>query len=489
MLNNSKLSLVLHSEAPIHVAAAQGDEQCLKILLDHHADVRVLLGSNRMSAMHLAAEEGNCVCIRQLLKHKADCNAVNARGQTPLHLAALAQSIESVSVLLKAGARHDIRDNDQKTPLHSAVIKSSRSTEIVRLLINSGADINAKDNFGYSPLHLAAINENSAVACSLVTAGADFSAKTHGGISALMFLVRRTPDVIASIPKRLDSAVMIAEHDPMDADCELQLDFRGLIPPISGPNTMPTGESVLLTSLIDAGQRHLLQHPVCKAFLHLKWHKVRSLFLVSLFFHATFVLFLTTNILSVYMRCPEALENANFTLTSKELCPIPLWTRMFSFITLFVMCLSAIKEVFQLIHSPLEYLKSVENVTQLSLLIGVLLINVPSMDHSIWQRHVAALIIVIAWTTMMMHMGRFPFFGLYIQMFTTVAANISTFMLTYLCLIIGFSLSIALLFPNKEALSSLPFSFLATLVMMTGELEYKEHFDNDLIFPGTTHLM
>ena len=194
-----------YSEAPIHVASFQGDSECLRLLLEHQADVRVLLGRDRMSPLHLAAEEGNVGCIRLLLQAKADFNGVNARGQTPLHLAALSQSAESVASLLGVGARHDICDSDQKTPLHAAVIKSSRSTDIVRLLIQAGADVNTADQFGYTPLHLAAINENSKVAAILVQSGADLSSKTKGGITALNFLVRRTPDVLATIPRRLVS--------------------------------------------------------------------------------------------------------------------------------------------------------------------------------------------------------------------------------------------------------------------------------------------
>ena len=78
-------------------------------MLDRGADTRVVQGIKRMSALHMAAEEGNSGCIRLLLNTKADCNAINERGQTPLHLAALNQSVESVSALLEAGARHDVQ--------------------------------------------------------------------------------------------------------------------------------------------------------------------------------------------------------------------------------------------------------------------------------------------------------------------------------------------------------------------------------------------
>jgi ankyrin repeat protein len=309
-----------YSEAPIHVAAAQGDTDLLEMLLQNKADIRVLFGRERMSALHLAAEEGNAGCIRLLLQAKADCNAVNFRGQTPLHLATLSQSVESVAVLLEAGARHNICDNDQKSPLHSAIIKTSRSTEIVRLLIASGADINGRDNFGCTPLHLAAINENSKAATVLVQSGADLSAKTKGGVSALDFLVRRTPDVLTTIPRRLDSAVVVADHDPVDPDCELHLDFNVIVP---GGDQQRVGESGFLITLVAAGQRHILQHPIIRAFLHLKWIKIRSLFIVSLLFHAAFVLSLSANILSIYViqrnRNCSVIHNDSSTTTNEDL--------------------------------------------------------------------------------------------------------------------------------------------------------------------------
>lgn len=84
-----------------------------------------------------------------------------------------------------------------------------------------------------------------------------------------------------------------------------------------------------------------------------------------------------------------------------------------------------------------------------------------------------------------------PVFGLYVQMFQTVAANIAKFLLAYVCLIIGFSLGLAVLFPDKPALSHLPHSLLTTMVMMTGELEYVDYFygDTNLTYSGTTELI
>lgn len=397
-----------YSEAPIHVAASLGHKECLQLLLQWNADVRVLLGRDRMSALHLAAEAGNAESICLLVQAKADCNAINSRGQTPLHLATISQSVESVAALLEAGAKCNICDNEQKSPLHSAVVKSSRSTDIVRLLITSGVDINGRDQFGCTPLHLAAINENSKAATVLVSMGADLTAKTKGGVSALAFLVRRTPDVLATIPRQLDSAVVLADHDPLDPDCELHLDFKVIVQNEGQPHT---GESSFLITLVTAGQRHFLQHPIIRAFLHLKWFKIRALFIVSLLFHAAFVLSLTTNVLSIYViqrnkNCSEDLDEDNACLYSQW----PSWlAATIKYLNLTFGALSLVKEFFQFLQTPLEYVRSTENYIQCFLIIGVIAINLPkSWNTNDWQQHMAAVVIVVAWMELMMHVGRFP---------------------------------------------------------------------------------
>ena len=242
----------VYSETPIHVAAVQGDVECLKLLLEKQADVRVLLGAERKNPLHLAASEGNAGCIRLLLgTSKMEINSVDAKGRTPLHLAAMTQSVESVSELLRCGARHDICDENKKSPLHSAIVKGSRSIDIVRLLIQSGANVNARDELEQTPLHLAAINENSKLATILIQAGADLSAKNQGSHTALSFVVRRVPDALSAIPRRLDSAVVKADHDPVDPDCELHLDFRVLVP---GGDQQEVGELRFLMALVMTGK-------------------------------------------------------------------------------------------------------------------------------------------------------------------------------------------------------------------------------------------
>jgi ankyrin repeat protein len=95
-----------------------------------------------------------------LLKHGADPNARNARGETPLHIAARGAehtigsgNYAAVSILVKHGADVNARDKDGNTPLHYAVARCAFAT--ASLLLSHGADPNARNNQGKTPADLA----------------------------------------------------------------------------------------------------------------------------------------------------------------------------------------------------------------------------------------------------------------------------------------------------------------------------------------------
>ena len=107
-------------------------------------------------------------------------------------------------------------------------------------------------------------------------------------------IVRKIPNVLPKFEDMLDHAITLAEHDINDVDCELKLDFKVLIP------NQSKGESAMFINFIEIGHNHLLKHPLCESFLHLKWLKVRKFFFISLIFHSLFTLLQTLFVLQVY---------------------------------------------------------------------------------------------------------------------------------------------------------------------------------------------
>lgn len=91
----------------------------------------------------------------------------------------------------------------------------------------------------------------------------------------------------------------------------------------------------------------------------------------------------------------------------------------------------------------------------------------------------------------MMIVGRFPMFGLYVQMFTKVAVNFAKFLLAYCCLLIAFGLSFGVLFNSYPAFKKIHWTLLKTITMMSGELEFEDIFYGNvpIQFPVTSHGM
>ncbi|XP_011152555.1 transient receptor potential channel pyrexia-like [Harpegnathos saltator] len=456
----------VYTETPLHVAASLGNVRCTKLLLCHGADVRVQLGAARSTPLHLAAEEGNAECTKLLLGAGAAWEAKNSRGQTAMHLAALALSVETLDVLISVGAKVNAEDDDGRTPLHAAVAKALRGCELVKTLIQAGASVNKADKFGYTPLHIAALNESSPIVVLLLLKGADVTARTKGGVTALSFIIRRTPDVLSRFVARLDQAISLHDHELGDVDCELRLDFRPLVP--GG-----RGETDLMLCLVEVGQGHVLKHPLCESFLYLKWLRIRKFFLLSLIFHSIFVALFTSYIGVTYI------WNNTMHLSGILFWPVLGFT-----------CVLACKELFQLAHGICSYARRWENWLQWSVILASSAVLVRPVY--LWQNHAAALGILLAWIELMMVVGRFPMFGIYIQMFTQVSINFFKFLAAYVCLIVGFSLGFSVLHKNYKSFADPLVSLLKTVIMMSGELEFEDVFFNkkaSIMYPGTAHLM
>ena len=91
-------------------------------------------------------------------------------GSTPLHHAAAFGSLETMTLLLDAGADVNARNLRGSTPLHWAIHDEAK----VRLLIARGADVNARQAEGRTPLYDASLLGNGrAIVRMLLDAGAD----------------------------------------------------------------------------------------------------------------------------------------------------------------------------------------------------------------------------------------------------------------------------------------------------------------------------
>ncbi|XP_028163008.1 transient receptor potential channel pyrexia [Ostrinia furnacalis] len=467
----------------IHLAADLGMTQCLTILLETpgaDANVRTRVGDRESTALHLAADGGFVDCVDLLLSKGADATLKNHRGFTALHLAARAASLECVESLLRKGnAEPNAMDFDMRTPLHAAIGKSDSACDIIETLISWGANVNQKDEYGFTPLHLAALDGLSACVETLIYHGADVTTRSKKGNSALNVIARKTPASLAMITRKLDCAITLHHSQTSNREVELELDFRSIL-----QHCYPR-EISYLNTFVDEGQKEVLLHPLCSAFLYIKWEKIRKYYVARLFLSFIFVLCLTLYVLTALAHnCYNGSKDMEETIQEQELCQkqsilgdllrknpfvIEMQWWVLAGITIF--------EIFRKVYgiagysTVKQYLMQSENIIEWFVIVSVFLISYIYTNITYtWQNHVGAFAVLAGWTNLMMMIGQLPVFGTYVAMYQKVQKEFAKLLMAYSCILIGFTISFCVIFPDSSSFANPFMGFITVLTMMIGEL-------------------
>lgn len=194
-----------HGQTPINLAAKNGHEPIVKLLLDLGAEVD-LGDARRNTPLNWAIKHGHTSIATLLIKYGADINSANQLGETPLGCAAIHGNETVAKLLIDKGATSNlIRGDFSQFPLcraarhgHTGImmllleksvnfdLKSSREVRhlligavrnghesTVRLLIEKGADVNFLNFLSESPLGLATSNGHESMTRLLVEKGAN----------------------------------------------------------------------------------------------------------------------------------------------------------------------------------------------------------------------------------------------------------------------------------------------------------------------------
>lgn len=150
--NKIGLKLALYEAVDSHVC----DIDFVKRLLEAGASPDIQDGSTGYTPLHIAAITRQDKVLKLLLEHEDSKNILDKgdmSGDTPLIFAAGNPLTVNAELLLEAGARVNVANNDGRTALHRAAIMGN--PKLVKLLVEHGADPFVKDSHGRTPCYYA----------------------------------------------------------------------------------------------------------------------------------------------------------------------------------------------------------------------------------------------------------------------------------------------------------------------------------------------
>ncbi|KAM9811195.1 uncharacterized protein ankdd1b [Neosynchiropus ocellatus] len=157
------------------MAAEHGCVEMLEMLMEPDYNMATMSPNARGDTpLHLAARNGHLEALQLLLESFDIRNEVNQDGETALYQAADNGEEECVLTLLEAGCDPDIRTTAQCTALHPVSEKGDSS--LVQLLLEYNANTDFQNQNLESPLHLAVRNSQIPVIHSLLKAGCNINA-------------------------------------------------------------------------------------------------------------------------------------------------------------------------------------------------------------------------------------------------------------------------------------------------------------------------
>lgn len=171
--------------SPLHFGCLSNDLAAVAMLIDFHADTS-LLGHDGWSCLHVSAGKGSTNVLKYLLKHcpKHVINTTDLKRMTPLHMACISGSADTVRLLLDAGADPNILDETG----HSALLRAAEqgACSVVRqLLKRDGVEVDACNQDGMSPVYSASRRGHITVVRALIRAGADVNKSSADCFSPL----------------------------------------------------------------------------------------------------------------------------------------------------------------------------------------------------------------------------------------------------------------------------------------------------------------
>ncbi|XP_014647216.1 PREDICTED: transient receptor potential cation channel subfamily A member 1 [Ceratotherium simum simum] len=490
---------------PLHYACRQGVPVSVNNLLGFNVSI-YSKSKDKKSPLHFAASYGRINTCQRLLQDMSDTRLLNEgdlHGMTPLHLAAKNGHDKVVQLLLKRGALF-LSDHNGWTALHHASLGGYTQTMKVIL------DTNFKCTDQLDEEGVCTVNVDIPTQHDHLILVHDFRRKRRWEDCLKVFShyspSNRCPvtEMVEYLPEcmkvLLDCCIIPSTEDKSCRDYHIEYNFRYLQCPLEFTKKVALVQDAkyeplsTLNAMVQHNRIELLNHPVCKEYLLMKWmaYGFRA-HLMNLGSYClgllpmTFLIvnikpgvaFNSTGIINETSDHSEILDTKNS--YSIRVCMILVFLS-----SIFGYC----KEVAQIFQQKRNYFLDLCNVlewiiyTTSIIFVSPLFIGIPA--HVQW--HCGAIAIYFSWINFLMYLQRFENCGIFIVMLEVIMKTLLRSTFVFIFLLLAFGLTFYVLLGIQDAFSSPLLSIIQTFSMMLGDINYRDAFlepflRNELTYP------
>uniref|UniRef100_A0A8C9Z422 Transient receptor potential cation channel, subfamily A, member 1b n=1 Tax=Sander lucioperca TaxID=283035 RepID=A0A8C9Z422_SANLU len=498
---------------PLHYACRLGIHDSVKNMLGLSGQVGLSYKSkDKKSALHFAAQYGRLNTCQRLLETITDSRLLNEgdeRGLTPLHLASKEGHTKVVQLLLRKGA---LFHSDYKgwTCLHHAA--SAGYTQTMDILLSANLKLLDKtDEDGNTALHIAAREGHVAAVRLLLARGAELTLNKNDTSFLHEALQNGRKDVVNNV---IDShrfvnntSVRFDEKKCKRLSSKLLLYYRCFMcSPLESrkvtDKTLRVQPLAALNAMVKYNRIELLNHPVCKKYLAMKWFAYGSTaHVLNMFMYLMGLLPLTHLIVTLRptLNTTDSGEHSIMMVPTSFIQVLMTMILFLSFCMVMVLVMNfycIAKELVQISQQRWNYFKDYSNQSDWFSAILSLLFIIPTMlnvEGSLqWQA--GALAVLSSWIGFLLYLQRFEGVGIYVVMFWEIMRTLVRIVMLFVYLMLAFSLAFHALMLNQKEFDTVPLSVIQTFVMMVGELNYQNNFldtylKNELPFGILTYII
>ncbi|XP_033737356.1 transient receptor potential cation channel subfamily A member 1-like isoform X2 [Pecten maximus] len=489
-----------NKQSPLHFAARYGRYNTCRRLLDSPQGANIIneTDGDGLSALNLASLNGHTKIIH-LLMEKGAYVTRDHEGNSPLHMAAANGYTKTIKILLGVHSNLlDLTNNHGETALHVAAKEGKTSS--VDLLLTLGAKMTV-DNENKTFFGIAMEAQDSDVALSIVRHERWREAMNlcSGSMCPMYGLVQYLPDVCMVV---LDNCLKRSSEDEAKSTFYIEYDFSYLQAPISYVKKMAKAEKEVpplfsLNAMVKFGRVQCLSHPLCKAYLSMKWRAY------GLWFHSTnLVLYLIYLGLLTMLATTTTLwypsddngqnsTNASTTELNSHSIEIHTAKKLCVYIVVVFTGLNILKEIAQMYQQRMKYFTDLGNALEWVLYVTTAVFVIPMITGTTYKFQVeaGAIAIFLAWFNCLLFLQRFDVFGIYVVMFLEILTTLIQALSVFSLLIVAFGFAFFLLMKSEvtHAYSNPGMAILRSGMMML-ELDYMASFNEPLTDGSDTTL-